>query len=196
MQRGEKMIKETHQCITAIFQMMVQKIHGSQQVRLAAQGSASYNCINITLSGVSALANENKTYNPTGSKHTGWDKEDSKPLYSTTTETSQDTYPPQLGSAPSYKNACKQHQTRPHFHSQPTKGEKKKRKCRRTWKSFTFPPPDLLKARTHNSTKKKEEKPTKTLKNNAPAKVCSAVQQQTTPAMNTKHHRISFATKK
>jgi hypothetical protein len=80
MQRGKKVIKERHQCITAIFQIMFQKIHGSQEVRLAAEASGSYNCVNITLSGVSALANENKTYIPTGSKHTGSDKEDSKPL--------------------------------------------------------------------------------------------------------------------
>jgi hypothetical protein len=39
-----------------------------------------------------------------------------------------------------------------------------KEKKQRKWKSFTFPPPVLLKARTHNSTKKNEEKPTKTLK--------------------------------
>jgi hypothetical protein len=88
------------------------------------EASASYNCINITLSGVSALANENKTYNPTGSKHTGSDKEDLKPLYSTTTETSQDTYPPQLGSAPSYKKCL---QTTPHTIALPFTTNKRKK---------------------------------------------------------------------
>ncbi len=81
--------------------MTFQKIQGSQEVRLAAEACASHNCINITLSCVSALANKKKTYNPIGSKHTGSDKEDSQPLQSTTTETSQDICPPQLDSAPS-----------------------------------------------------------------------------------------------
>jgi len=50
---------------------------------------------------------------------------------------------------------------------------------------------------THTQQHQKERRKTnKNIKNNAPAKVCSAVQQQTTPAMNAKHHRISFATKK
>jgi hypothetical protein len=81
MQRRKKVIKEGHQRITAIYILDdVQKIQGSQEVRLAAVACASHNCINITLSFVSALANENKTYNPTGSKHTGSDKEDSQPL--------------------------------------------------------------------------------------------------------------------
>jgi hypothetical protein len=60
--------------------MTFQKIQGSQEVRLAAEACASHNCINITLSCVSALANENKTYNPTGSKHTAPEKEDSQTL--------------------------------------------------------------------------------------------------------------------
>jgi hypothetical protein len=71
------------------------------------------------------------------------------------------------------------------IHSQ--QEEKTRRKCQRTWKSLAFPPPDLLKAHTKQHQKEK----IKHLQ-----RLRSAAQRQTTPELNSKYHRVSFATKK